>query len=137
MNSAPCAKFTTPSMPKMIDRPSAATTRIAPRATPEKSCIRMSSASIGGSVFLLGGEAEFGAAPQSVFGSRRIRDDLEQIHVALHVRLLFGYEDKHRLNRLMVAFAVALRLLSNVVFEVFQSRDDLVGLGAAGRLHRE
>ena len=46
MNNAPWAKFTTPSMPKMIDRPSATMIRIAPSATPEKSCIAMSSASI-------------------------------------------------------------------------------------------
>ena len=45
MKKLPWAKFTMPSMPKMIDRPSASITNTAPSATPENSCIAISSRS--------------------------------------------------------------------------------------------
>ena len=44
-------------------------------------------------------------------------------------------EHKDRLHRLMVAFAIVLRTFCDVVFQLFQRRDHLVGIGASGRLH--
>src|SRR4051794_29327055 len=133
MNSAPWAKLTTPNMPNTMVSPSAVMTSTAPRAMPENSCMMISERSIRATGS--GRVAEFAAAPQQVFGTGVAGDDREQIVVIGHRRLLLGLKHQHRLHRLMVAFAILLRPLGQVIFERLQRGDHLVGLGTAGRLH--
>ena len=57
-------------------------------------------------------------------------DDLEDIGFIAHI-LRLRLDHQYRLHRLMVAFAIILRSLVEVVFQRFQRRDDLVGVDAA------
>src|SRR6478752_8397270 len=127
MNSAPWAKLTTPSMPNTIVSPSAVITRTAPRAIPERSCMMINDRSIAQAS---GRVAQLAATAQHVVGARVVGENGEQIVVVGHGGLLLGLQHQHRLHRLVVAFAVMLRTLGQVVLQLLQGIDHLVGIGA-------
>src|SRR3954453_4348498 len=132
MNSAPGAKLTTPSMPNTIVSPSAVITRTAPRAIPERSCMMISDRSIARTS---GRVAQLTATAQHVVGASVVGENGEQIVVVGHGGLLFGLQDQPWLHRLVVAFAVVLRTLGQVVLQLLQGIDHLVGISAPRGLH--
>src|SRR5690348_5300960 len=133
MNSAPWAKLTTPSMPNTMVRPSAVITSTAPGAMPENSCMMIRERSMrSGS----GRVAEFATAAQHLVGAGIAGHDREQVAVIGHGRLLLRFQHKHRLHRLVLAFAVMLRAIGQAILQSLHPRDNLFALTAAGRPHR-
>src|SRR5437764_7373910 len=115
MKNAPWAKFTTVSMPKISDRPTASSAYTAPSATPVTSCSAISDGVTWSTVASSGLEAQFGAAAQVGLARRIGVDDVEHVVLALHVLGGLGLHDDHGLHRLVVASAEELRALVPVV----------------------